>query len=189
VSITLAPVWRYICWGFVLLAAANAAASAVTVFRPYWTVAALFCWLMKANILVAITVVNVPLEKAAHITNAINWWSAKISQPSACVVIAVVNAYCIVRVRTSVASGIVLNTAKGESAEAQGPSQARVAGYFAYSFFTTSPPFITNVTCCRVVTSRSGSPSTAMMSAHLPDSMAPTLSDQPSRSASLIVAL
>jgi len=60
-------------------------------------------------------VVNVPLEKTAHITNAINWWSAKMFPVFlvACVVIAVVNAYCIVRVRTSVASGIVLKHGKG----------------------------------------------------------------------------
>jgi hypothetical protein len=128
VSIVLAPVWRYIFWGFVLLAAANAAASAVNVFRPYWTVArasvrlvsdligsALFCWLVRANILLAITVAKVPLEKTAHITNAVNWWSAKMFPAFvlACVVIAVCDAYRIFRVRTSVACGIVLNAATG----------------------------------------------------------------------------
>ena len=54
--------------------------------------------------------------------------------------------------------------------------------YFAYSFFTTVPPFITNFTCSSVVTSFNGSPSTAMMSAHLPGSSVPTLADQPSKS-------
>src|SRR5438105_3077878 len=61
--------------------------------------------------------------------------------------------------------------------------------YFPYSFFTTAPPFITNFTCCSVVTSFVGSPSTAMMSAHFPASSVPTLSDQPSKSASLMVAV
>jgi peptidoglycan/LPS O-acetylase OafA/YrhL len=61
--------------------------------------------------------------------------------------------------------------------------------YFAYSFFTTSPPFITNFTCCNAVMSCSGSPSTAMMSANLPGSRVPTLSVQPRRSASLMVAV
>jgi hypothetical protein len=37
--------------------------------------------------------------------------------------------------------------------------------YFAYSFFITSPPFITNFMCSNVVTSCNGSPSTATMSA------------------------
>src|ERR1700683_1147719 len=60
--------------------------------------------------------------------------------------------------------------------------------YFAYRFLTTSPPFITNLTRSRVVTSPSGSPSTATMSAHFPGAIVPTLSDQPKRSASLMVA-
>src|ERR1700674_5012743 len=63
------------------------------------------------------------------------------------------------------------------------------AFYFAYRFLTPSPPFITNLTRSRVVTSASGSPSTATMSAHFPASIVPILSDQPSRSASLIVAV
>src|SRR5579872_576700 len=59
--------------------------------------------------------------------------------------------------------------------------------HFAYSFFTTSPPFITNFTRWSVVTSFSGSPSTATMSAQAPGSNVPTLPDQPSRSAALMV--
>jgi hypothetical protein len=58
--------------------------------------------------------------------------------------------------------------------------------YFAYSFFITSPPFITNLTCSSVVTYRKGSPSTAIMS-HLPASIVPILSAQPTRSAAFNV--
>ena len=60
--------------------------------------------------------------------------------------------------------------------------------HFAYSFFTTSPPFITNFTRSSVVTSLTGSPSTATMSAHAPGSSVPTLPDHPSRSAAFTVA-
>ena len=59
---------------------------------------------------------------------------------------------------------------------------------FQYSFLTTSPPFITNLTVSSVVTSASGSPSTAMMSPQAPGSRVPTFPVQPSRSAALTVA-
>src|SRR4029077_19479959 len=60
--------------------------------------------------------------------------------------------------------------------------------YLAASLRTTWPPFITNFTCSSSLMSDSGSPFTAMMSANFPGSMAPILSDQPIRSAALIVA-
>lgn len=128
VSITLAPVWRYIFWGFVLIALVNTAASTVNVFRPYWTAsragfrlatdclsAALFCWLMKANILAAISVANVAPEKSAHIASAINWWSAKMFPFAivACVLIVLGDVYRIYRVRSNAGAGVVMNTVPG----------------------------------------------------------------------------
>jgi len=59
---------------------------------------------------------------------------------------------------------------------------------FDYLTEIISPPFITKRTCSRIVTSATGSPSTATMSANLPGSRVPTRSDQPSRSAALSVA-
>jgi hypothetical protein len=127
-TISLAMVWRYIFWGFVFVAGVNTAASAVNLFRPYWTPVraslrlvsdliggVLFCWVMKANIVAGLSITNVPPEKAAHIANAINWWSAKMFPFAivACVLILVTNAYRIFRVRPSVASGIALNAATG----------------------------------------------------------------------------
>src|SRR5512138_2173534 len=66
----------------------------------------------------------------------------------------------------------------------------RALDYFraGESFRTICPPFITNRTRCRSLTSFSGSPSTAMMSANLPASIAPIRSLMPSRSAELRVA-
>jgi MFS family permease len=90
VTITLAPTWRYFFWGFLLMGVGNMVASAVNLFRPYWTWvratirlvsdcvgSVFFCWLMKANIIAAISVVNVASEKTAQVAQAINWWSAK----------------------------------------------------------------------------------------------------------------
>ena len=128
VSITLAPAWQYFFWGFVLLAAANTAASAVNLFRPYWTWerasirlasdcigSVLFCWLVKANILMAISVPNVDPARTAQITSAINWWSAKMfpAAVAVCLIIALANTYRIIRVRSNAGAGIVLNTASG----------------------------------------------------------------------------
>ena len=128
VTITLAPTWRYFFWGFLLLGVGNTIASAVNLFRPYWTWvrasirlvsdcvgSALFCWPMKANIIVAISVVNVAPEKTAQVAQAINWWSAKMFPVAivACVIIAAVDAYRIFRVRSNAGPGIVLNAATG----------------------------------------------------------------------------
>src|ERR1700722_11094627 len=68
-----------------------------------------------------------------------------------------------------------------EIAPAEGPHGKM--RHFPYSFLMTSPPFITNFTCSKVVTSFTGSPSTATISAHPPDSRLPTLPAHPSRSA------
>jgi hypothetical protein len=74
VTVTLAPVWRYFFWGYFLLGVVNTVASAVNVFRPYWTLeravfrllsdgaGSAICWLMKANIVAGISVVNVAPE-------------------------------------------------------------------------------------------------------------------------------
>ena len=71
------------------MAIVNTMASAINLFRPFWTWvratvrlvsdcvgSVLFCWLMKANIIAAISVVNVAPEKTAQIAHAINWSSA-----------------------------------------------------------------------------------------------------------------
>jgi hypothetical protein len=90
VRITLAPVWPYFFWGFLLLALANIATSGVNLFRPYWTRvrasmrlatdvigAALFCWLCKSEILAGISVATVAPARTVEITNAINLWMSR----------------------------------------------------------------------------------------------------------------
>jgi hypothetical protein len=128
VTITLAPAWRYFLWGFVVVAAANTAASGVNLFRPYWTWvrasirlvsdcigSVLFCWLVKADILVSISVANVPPAKTAQITNAINWWTSRMfpATVAVCVIIALADAYRIIRVRARANHPVALNVASG----------------------------------------------------------------------------
>jgi hypothetical protein len=128
VNITLAPAWRYLLWGWMLSAAANTATSAVNVFRPYWTWgrasirlvcdcfgAALFCWLTKANIVLALSVTNVAPEKTAHVAHAINGWSARMFPWAVLVtlIIALVDIYRVIRVRSKASPGIVLGVAPG----------------------------------------------------------------------------
>ena len=128
VSITLAPVWRYFFWGFVSLAVANTALSAANLFRPYWTSwrasirlafdcigSALFCWLLKSNILAAIAVANVDAAKTSLITAAINWWAEKIFPVAVIfgVIIAVTDVHRIVRARTKAMHPAALKAVSG----------------------------------------------------------------------------
>jgi hypothetical protein len=124
VTITLAPTWRFFFWGFLMLGVGNTALAAVNLFRPYWTSAragmrlasdvigsALFCWLMKANIVAGLSVVNVAPERTAQIAHAINWWSAKMFPWMVAfgVLIALNNVYRIIRVRSKAGPGAVLS--------------------------------------------------------------------------------
>src|ERR1700724_1367998 len=85
VRITIAPMWQVFFWSFLFLAAANVAIASVNLFRPYWTPrraslrllfyglgAGLFCWLLKAQVLVGISAPNIPAAKAIELTNLIN---------------------------------------------------------------------------------------------------------------------
>jgi hypothetical protein len=111
--ISLAPAWRYFFWGFLLLAFANIGLAAVNLARPYWTApratirlvsdiagSVLFCWLLKANLLVEIAGANIPLLKAVQLTGAINFWMARMFPLAVIlgVVIAFVNIFRIARV-------------------------------------------------------------------------------------------
>jgi hypothetical protein len=115
IRISLTPAWTYFFWGFSLLAVLNLAVSGVNLMRPYWTglratfrlvtngiASALFCWLVKANVLEGIVVPNVSPARLLEITHAINLWMAR-SFPFVVVlgvVIAATDVYRIVRVRS-----------------------------------------------------------------------------------------
>jgi len=117
VTITLAPVWQYFYWGFLILTLANMAASGVNLLRPYWTRAragvraaidvmgaALFCWLCKAEILEGISIPTVAPEKTLEITNAINLWISR-SFPFAVVVGLIIAAFAVRRIIISRGNG------------------------------------------------------------------------------------
>jgi len=113
VKISLAPVWPYFFWGFLLLALGLVALSTVNLLRPYWTRtraslrlagdcigSVLFCWMLQAHIFAQISVPHVPAERTAELTRAINSWGAR-SLPIAIVmgvVIAGSDIYRIVRI-------------------------------------------------------------------------------------------
>jgi hypothetical protein len=114
IRITLAPAWSYFYWGFLVICLVNASLAAVNLMRPYLTRiratvrlvsdmagSVLFCWLLKANVLTGIAIAGVSPSKALEITNAVNWWMAKMLPVAIilCVVIAVVNVFKIVRVK------------------------------------------------------------------------------------------
>ncbi len=115
VRISLSPLWQYFYWGFLLLALGNAALAGGNLIRPYWTRlratfrlfsdcagAVLFCWLLKANILVGFAIASVPPAKSFEIANSINWWMAKMF-PAAIVVsvvIPVIDVFRMVRVKS-----------------------------------------------------------------------------------------
>jgi hypothetical protein len=114
IRISVSPLWLWFFWGFLLVCLANSALSAVAFTRPYWTTerailrlltdgvgSALFCWLMKANILIGFTIANVSPERTAEISNIINMWAVKLF-PFAVTMgiwIACANGYRIVRLK------------------------------------------------------------------------------------------
>ena len=115
-QITLSPVWFAFYWGFLVVAVANTALSAYNLLHPYWTPrraairlisdiagSALFCWLMKANVLAGFAISKVSPERAAEVTNAVDRMAAQWFPLAVviCVAIAVMNAYKIVRLKTA----------------------------------------------------------------------------------------
>jgi hypothetical protein len=116
IHISFQPQWLWFFWGYLALALGNAALSATNLLLPFWTVrraklrlfsdgvgAALFCWLMRANVLAGISITNLSAEKAIGLTQAINHWMITLF-PAAIVVGLVVIAtgiYRIVRLKSA----------------------------------------------------------------------------------------
>ena len=119
-KITLAPVWQLFFWSSLVIWAANIAIAAVNLFHPYWTRvraslrllfdglgAGLFCWLLKAQILMGISAPSLPISRAVVLTNLINQLMAR-TLPWAIVVTVVIlcfDAYRIMRVRPALSGG------------------------------------------------------------------------------------
>jgi hypothetical protein len=117
IKIVLSPVWRYLFWGFLLLALINAVAAGVNLARPYWTVvrafirlttngaaSALFCWMLNAGALAQISGAGLTAARALDVTNAVNAGLAK-TLPlvlATAVVIAIVDVRRILRAKNVV---------------------------------------------------------------------------------------
>lgn len=116
IKIVLSPVWRYLFWGFLLLAVINAVAAGVNLARP-WTVtrasirlatnaaaSALFCWMLNAGALAQITGAGLSAARALQITNAVNAGLAKTFPVvlATGVVIALLDVRRILRVKSAV---------------------------------------------------------------------------------------
>lgn len=116
VRISVSPLWPWFFWGFLLVSLVNCGLSADSLTRPYWTMqraivrllsdaagSALFCWLLKANILTGLAVANVSPERAAEITNIINYWMGRTFPIAVAIgiVVAAGNIYRIVRLKTA----------------------------------------------------------------------------------------
>lgn len=116
VHISLGPQWPWFYWGYFILALGNATQAGANILRPYWTTtraslrllseaigAALFCWLIKADILIGISVTGISLEKTKALTYAINTFMPK-AFPFALVValiVVAVDIYRVMRVQSS----------------------------------------------------------------------------------------
>jgi hypothetical protein len=116
VTVTVTAGWRYFFWSILLLSLVNIAMAAISLFRPYWTRlrasirlasdcagSALFCWLVKSDILVGLAVPNVAPAKTVVITNAINMWMSRAFPIAVAigVVIAAFDVHRIIRVKAT----------------------------------------------------------------------------------------
>jgi hypothetical protein len=112
--LSLSPVWTYFYWGFLILAVANTGMAAFNLIRPFWTGAraagrlltdcagsALFCWLVKANILTGISAANLSAQQAADLTTTINQALASIFPAAVLASIAITcwNVYRLIRLK------------------------------------------------------------------------------------------
>jgi hypothetical protein len=113
-QIIVAPTWKAIFWGFMLSTAGGIAIAVANLFRPYWTPlratlrliadvlgAAVFCWFLKAQVLIAIAAPGLPVARAVKLTGVINILLLR-TLPWAVVVMLIIAAcdiYRIVRLR------------------------------------------------------------------------------------------
>jgi hypothetical protein len=124
IRIQLTPAWDYFFWGYVVLSISIVALSYRNLVHPYWTVSratmrlvndcigsALFCGMLKLNIVQEIWVRDVSPERLLVIANGLNFWMAKAFPVAAIVGVVIVAAdlYRIIRVKSkgsSLAQGI-----------------------------------------------------------------------------------
>ena len=112
--LTLAPVWQTLFWGFMIVGLVNLALACANLLRPHWTWqrvsvrllsdlagGVFFCWLFRAQPLMAISSNGLPPGKAIALTSALNWWMGKAFPYTIFVaaLILVLNAFRMIRLR------------------------------------------------------------------------------------------
>jgi len=110
VRIALAPLWQLFFWSFLLVAAANIVLASVNLYRAYWTSrratfrlildtlgGGLFCWLLKAQVVLGISSPNMSEAKAVAVTALVNTWIAR-TLPWAVVVTVVIICFDVYRI-------------------------------------------------------------------------------------------
>ena len=108
--ILLSPTWRSFYWAFIVLALLQAALSAANLKYPYWTYlratlrllsdaagAAIFCWLLKANMFAEFLLTDTNNHKSAQLATAVNLWLSR-SVPYAIVICLAIIAYDVYRI-------------------------------------------------------------------------------------------
>lgn len=104
-QLTLNPIWFDFFWGYLLLAVFNILLAILNLRRPYWSLpraflkllsdlagGALFCWLLKANIVASIWLNQVDAAKTADIMHWIQF-SMTVSFPVAVIAVTILIAF------------------------------------------------------------------------------------------------
>ena len=120
-KLMLNPVWIDFFWSYLAIGLGNIALAALNLRRPYWSVpragcllasdlagGALFCWLMKADVVASIWMANLDTSKTAALEHWIQFVIVQ-SFPVAVIfvaIIAVVDAFRIFRVNRRGGSGV-----------------------------------------------------------------------------------
>ena len=121
ITVTLAPQWIWVYWGFVVITIGNIAFSSFNLVRPRWTMtraalrlvsdaagSALFAWLMVLHPVARITGLHIPPDKGIALVTSINEWMARL-MPYAILVgvaIALGNGYRLFRLRSERMRGV-----------------------------------------------------------------------------------
>ncbi len=113
-SFAFTAAWGIFFWAVLALTLANIVLSSVNLVRPWWTApritvrlivdlvgAAFFCWLLRANIVAAVTSPTFTAEKALAVTQSMNQWMARMFPYAVvvCIVVAGANLWRFVHLK------------------------------------------------------------------------------------------
>jgi hypothetical protein len=112
--VTLAPVWSWFFWSILTLTLANIVFAGYRLLRPWWTIprvvvsllldlagGAVFCALLRANLIAGITAHNLPPERSAAVAATLNGACAQIFPFAVliCLFVAASHVWRLIRIR------------------------------------------------------------------------------------------